>query len=233
MVMIGALIAPGLSAALLHAAEPSKCSGQSDEPLVQLLAPPPCETCEKTKAELQELAKIGMDASSERKARASADVDMSLTQFLRGAGIAFEPEKLKACEGTLFKMLRRDEKSVLDAAKDAFCRTRPFKTAGTPLRAVAAGLAAGDNSYPSGHAAYGAAVGFLLADMLPEKKTAIYARIEDYAYSRLVLGVHFRSDVEAGKLLGAAVGATLISKPGFTESFEETKACVRKAAGLG
>ena len=87
-------------------------------------------------------------------------------------------------------------------------------------------------SYPSGHSTYGATTGFLLAAMMPEKRGAIYARINDYAHSRMVAGVHFRSDVEAGKLYGTAIAAALFAKPGFQAEFEEARICVRKAAGL-
>ncbi len=87
-------------------------------------------------------------------------------------------------------------------------------------------------SHPSGHAAYGATIGFLLAEMLPEKRAEIYARINDYARSRMIAGVHFRSDVEAGKLIGSVVAGSFLARPEVRQDFEETKACVRRAVGL-
>jgi acid phosphatase (class A) len=68
--------------------------------------------------------------------------------------------------------------------------------------------------------------------MLPEKKADIYKRIADYGFSRMVAGVHFRSDVEAGKILGAAIAASLFADPAFRDEFVLAKACVRKAVGL-
>jgi acid phosphatase (class A) len=208
-----------------------ECDGQSNAPMTKLLQPPPCETCEETKAELAELLSLEQSRTPEQEKRASEDVQRSVARFLDGAGIAFDAAKLGACEGYFFKR-RKEEKAIVDAAKSAFCRLRPFKTAGNTLHPVQEAKPDDSYSYPSGHATYGATVGFLLAEMLPEKRAEIYSRINDYAHSRMIAGVHFRSDVEAGKLFGAAIGASLFARTDTRGEFEEAKACVRAATGL-
>ena len=40
------------------AVQARECKGQADVPLVNLLQPPPCETCEETKSEIDELASL-------------------------------------------------------------------------------------------------------------------------------------------------------------------------------
>lgn len=229
---IGAIFIAGIfltvSAASVFAGE---CLGRSDEPLVSLLQPPPCQTCDETKAELTELEALEHTRTQEQAARAASDVERTLPQFLKGAGIAFDADALKACEG-FFTKRHKEEKAATDAAKDTFCRPRPFMTPGNTLHPVDAAKPDDSFSYPSGHATYGATVGLLLADMMPEKRAAIYARINDYAHNRMLAGVHFRSDVEAGKLYGAAIVDALFAEPGFEAEFEAAKACVRKAAGL-
>lgn len=224
-----------LLAALLIA-DPSpifaaECTGHSDEPLVGLLQPPPCEDCEETKAELEELEAIERARRPEQAAHAASDAERSLPRFLEGAHIAFDPAALQACEGFFMKR-RKEEKTVVDAAKFAFCRLRPFMTPGNTLHPVQEAMPDDSYSYPSGHATYGATVGFLLAEMMPEKRAAIYGRIEEYARNRMVAGVHFRSDVEAGKLMGAAIVNSRFADPAFASEFAEAKACVRKAVGL-
>lgn len=64
----------------------------------------------------------------------------------------------------------------------------------------------------------------------PEKKEEIYKRIQDYGYSRLVSGAHFRSDVYAGNIAGAAIAASLLNKDSFRDQLKEVKGEVRKAA---
>ena len=87
-------------------------------------------------------------------------------------------------------------------------------------------------SYPSAHATYGAALGMVLAEMMPEKKEALYKRIQDYGYSRIVSGAHFRSDIYAGNVAGAAIAASLLSKETFRTELNDVKDELRKAAGL-
>ena len=66
----------------------------------------------------------------------------------------------------------------------------------------------------------------------PEKKDAIYKRIQDYGYSRIVSGAHFRSDVYAGNVAGAAIAASLLSNESFRNEFKDVKGELRKAVGL-
>lgn len=209
----------------------AECVGHSDEPLVGLLQPPPCESCEETRAELGELAALEQARTPEQSEHAAKDAERSLPRFLQGAGIAFDAEALKACDGFFLKR-RKEEKAAVDAAKFTFCRLRPFLTAGNSLHPIDEAKPGDSFSYPSGHSTYGATIGFLLAEMLPEKRAALLARINDYAHSRMIAGVHFRSDVEAGKLYGAAIAGAEFARPGFEAEFQEAKACVRKAAGL-
>ena len=213
------------------AVQARECKGQADMPLVGLLQPPPCETCEETKSEIDELATLERERTPEQESHATADVKMTVERFLEGAGIAFEPEKLRSCD-KFFTRPRQEEKAAIDAAKDMFCRTRPYNTQGNTLHPIEKAIPNDSFSYPSGHSAYGATMGFILAAMLPEKKAKILSRIADYAHSRMVAGVHFRSDVEAGKMIGAATAASLFADPDFRESFEGAKACVRSAVRM-
>jgi acid phosphatase (class A) len=216
------------SPAALFAAQ---CNGHSDEPLVKLLPPPPCETCPKTKAELEELAGLEAARTPEQAKYVGEDTERSVSRFLERAGVAFDAKALAACDGFFMKR-RKEEKAAVEAAKNSFCRPRPFLTPGNTLHPVDSARPDNSFSYPSGHATYGSTLGFLLAEMMPEKRAAIYARIDDYGHSRMVAGVHFRSDIEAGKLFGAAIVSALFAKPGFAGEFAEAKSCVRKAAGL-
>ena len=42
----------------------------------------------------------------------------------------------------------------------------------------------------------------VLAMMLPEKRDAILARADDYAYSRLICGVHYPTDLKRAQIRG-------------------------------
>ncbi len=92
---VGALFLAGLILiACPRSALAAECLGRSDEPLVGLLQPPPCETCEETRAELDELAALEQARTPQQVERAASDAARSLPRFLEGAGIAFEAEAL-------------------------------------------------------------------------------------------------------------------------------------------
>ena len=102
------------------------------------------------------------------------------------------------------------------AAKRHYQRARPFaqlkESTCTPSDEAALTK---DGSYPSGHAAVGWAWGLILAELAPEREGALLQRGLDYGTSRMVCGVHWASDVEAGRLLGAATLARMRANPIF------------------
>jgi acid phosphatase (class A) len=60
-------------------------------------------------------------------------------------------------------------------------------------------------SYPSGHAMVGTVMAILLAEMVPERSEALFAAGWEYGEARVISGVHFPSDVEAGRILGTTL----------------------------
>jgi acid phosphatase (class A) len=73
----------------------------------------------------------------------------------------------------------------------------------------------------------------VIGQMVPEKREELYARAADYGRSRMVAGVHFRSDVEADKVFGIEVAADEFANDNdFKTAFPDAKTCVRDALGL-
>jgi hypothetical protein len=65
-------------------------------------------------------------------------------------------------------------------------------------------------SYPSGHSTFSAAAAEVLAARFPAEAHHIRALAEEAAVSRLLGGIHFRFDNEAGLALGQSVGAAVV-----------------------
>jgi acid phosphatase (class A) len=101
-------------------------------------------------------------------------------------------------------------------AKDKHARTRPFVTfehaSCTPKDEAAL---AKDGSYPSGHAAVGWAWALVLAEIAPDRADAVLQRGYAFGQSRAVCGVHWQSDVDAGRVIGSAAVARLHSNATF------------------
>lgn len=82
-------------------------------------------------------------------------------------------------------------------------------------------------SFPSGHSTWYRAASELLADLLPERRQRLLAVGHHAGASRVLCGVHFPSDVEAGQRLGAAAARQVIASPQW-RSFRDDPALQRE-----
>lgn len=100
--------------------------------------------------------------------------------------------------------------------KTKYMRPRPFIANGKPVcTPEMEGLLRKDGSYPSGHAAIGYGWGLVLAQVFPHRAAELVARGQAFGDSRRVCNVHWRSDIEQGQDVAAAVFARLQSEPAY------------------
>ena len=81
-----------------------------------------------------------------------------------------------------------------------------------------------DGSYPSGHTAVGWAWALILTEIVPERSGPLLARGMAYGQSRVICNVHWQSDVDEGRIIGAAVVARLHTDPAFRADLDAAKA---------
>lgn len=79
-------------------------------------------------------------------------------------------------------------------------------------------------AYPSGHTTWGWITASILASALPERATQIMQRARVFGESRIVCGVHWKSDVQAGYMNGAALFAALQEQPWFVQKMAAVRA---------
>ena len=72
----------------------------------------------------------------------------------------------------------------------------------------------------------------ILAVMVPEYHDVIFERAEDYAFSRIVGGMHYPNDLEGGRIAGTAMAATLLADTQFRQDVQSAKSELRKVLGL-
>ena len=119
-------------------------------------------------------------------------------------------------------------------AKDHYARKRPFaQLSETTCSPKEEAHLAKDGSYPSGHAALGWAWGLVLTGLAPDKADALLQRAHAFGDSRMVCGVHWQSDLEAGRVVGAATVARLQSDPVFQAQAQRAKAEIDAARAKG
>lgn len=89
-----------------------------------------------------------------------------------------------------------------------------------------------NTSYPSGHSTMGTLCAIFLTQMLPEKQSELFMRAETYRESRMIVGAHFRTDIEGGRALATAVAAVMSQNFAFQRDEAEARGELRAALGL-
>ena len=76
----------------------------------------------------------------------------------------------------------------------------------------------------SGHSTRGTLFALLLAELLPEKRDAILDKGRESGWLRVLGGVHYPTDVFAGRVLGQGLAREFLASPAFQHDFAEVKA---------
>ncbi|WP_145145606.1 phosphatase PAP2 family protein [Roseomonas gilardii] len=218
------LAAPLLLALVLPAmAEEAPYLTPKQVDLTLLLPPPPHDAAEQQR-EIEVVLRVQREASPERVALAVADAKESVfDMFGQVLGERFQRANLPKAS-LLYDRVGASEDATVDPAKPFFGRVRPY-LADPRVKALVPASKSG--SWPSGHTTRVMLVATVLAAMLPEQRDAIWARADDYAWSRVIGGMHYPSDLVAGKRAGAAMAAVLFTDPGFQADFAAAKAELR------
>jgi acid phosphatase (class A) len=131
----------------------------------------------------------------------------------------------------LLRRVRADASRVTDKAKDHYKRQRPYLMYGeascTPQYKYK------NDSYPSGHTSIGWAWALTLAEIAPERADAVLARGVAYGQSRVICGVHWQSDIDAGRVTGAAAVSRLHADPVYAAQMAAARKEIEKARAAG
>lgn len=135
---------------------------------------------------------------------------------------------------TLMQRVLTDAGGSTYVGKNAYNRTRPFVVHGEgTCRKDMEPVLRTDGSWPSGHSAAGWAWGLTLAEVLPARATEVLARGLAFGQSRVICDAHWQSDVDAGRIMGAATVAALHDNPAFVADLAAAKVEVAAALSAG
>jgi acid phosphatase (class A) len=193
-----------------------------------VLLPPPPEEGSTALALDKEISKNNLEKKdSIRWKQAQLDAVLhfpeALEAFTNIEGVIISEEETP----NLYILLRRtlaDASLSTYTAKNHYNRARPFmvnnESTCTPedeeyLRR--------DGSYPSGHTAIGWAWALILSEIFPEKTNHIIQRGREFGESRIVCNVHWQSDVNEGRFIGAATVASLHANTTFQADLKAAK----------
>ena len=168
-----------------------------------------------------------MRKSGARAIQARSDASYGIDVVARLFSTAFGQTVSAALTPRIFAMLDAGLTAAakgVTQAKNANKRRRPFVVFGDPVYSTEnMTTLAADYSYPSGHALRGWAMALLLAEVNPAAQEALLKRGYEYGQSRVIVGAHWQSDVDAGRLIAAACVARLHADPDFRELMRQAK----------
>jgi membrane-associated phospholipid phosphatase len=110
----------------------------------------------------------------------------------------------------LFEEVARELKAITDPLKKQFARPRPYDADPQVKPAIDREPSF---SYPSGHATRGLAFALILAELVPAQRDAILEAGFQVGVDRVIGGVHYPTDIEAGQRLGGEWARVWLSRP--------------------
>lgn len=171
----------------------------------------------------------------ERSAIAVRDAVYGLGTIIREFSVPFGLEISKRDTPAIYKVLELSLAtcdSICTLPKDYWHRTRPFVYFGehslTPDHEDALRK---NGSFPSGHSILGWSAALLLSEINPETADTLMARGYMYAESRVVCGVHWQSDIDAGRLAASIAYAKLHTSERFLQDMAEARAEFKRLKG--
>ena len=200
-----------------------------DSAFVTRFAMPPAADSAQTRRELDELLALQASRSSADVAAAQADRKTEITRFYGALGLDPRQHEFPRVE-KLAQRVENDVRIYVRAVKDHFRRLRPYEI--EPRLDPCIENVKGDLSYPSGHAAFAWAMAEVLADLVPEKRSALEARAAEFARQRMVCGVHFPSDLAAGKQAAEWVMQGVRANMEYSIEAAEASVKLREELGL-
>jgi acid phosphatase (class A) len=201
-----------------------------------IIGPPPALDSIRGKADRATFNQTRGLAGTPTWDKAIADADLSgregFKSFSCAAGVTISPEATP----TLTRMLLRmtdDAATIYQPAKKAYQRARPPVGNAKPICVPREAWIATDGSYPSGHGMIGWSWGLIISEVAPQNASRIVARGRTFGDSRIICGVHFQSDIEAGRYLGAAMVSKLHQNAEFEADLAKARGEVAASRATG
>lgn len=146
-----------------------------------------------------------------------------LNEFAVPFGLAITPENTPEIWKLMITSLTTTD-AMRVAPKAFYHRQRPFERYHDKMLTDEEAELTGEGSYPSGHTMRGWTAALLLAEVNPAAADTIFARGWMYGESRVIVGAHWQSDVDASRVAASIGYAALHGSAEFREQMERAQA---------
>lgn len=199
---------------------------EQDFDVTTMIEAAPTDDSLTTIADLETVRMLQARRTPEQVALARYFVQDTVFQYDEVIGPWFTERNLPRT-AEFFRQIEADRYAISSQGKRAWNRPRP------PLldsRIHAAVTLPKSGAYPSGHSTQAFVLAGLLAEVFPEQREALRARAELVAWSRVIGGVHYPTDIMAGRLLGDQLVTEFLKVPGVREGLAEVKSEATRAS---
>jgi acid phosphatase (class A) len=208
---------------------PTKLSGYLAPSAIDgrvILGPPPSPGSPHDRADRAFYESTRSLKDSPRWAEAIQDNDLwrggALKRFSCALGADISEGRTPAA-WTLLHRIELDVRTFGTTAKDHFNRRRPALGNDLPICVPREKWLETNSSYPSGHAMVAWAWALIMTEARPDRADPLLKLGRESGESRVICGVHFPSDVEAGRTLAAGMVARLHADAAFMADLEKMK----------
>jgi len=163
---------------------------------------------------------------TERGQEAVADAHINAEYFMKRFSPAVERELTPDEYPHLYRLFSRlhlTEQQAGASAKAFFHRVRPYQQYKEATSVPDHESATDFTSYPSGHTHASWLVGLALTALDPEHTETIMKVAYELGQSRVIVGFHYQSDVDAGRVVGSITFARLQSDPEFQKMLSKAR----------
>lgn len=217
--------------------------------ITHLLPPPPQPGSAAQQRDIATVLIMQATASPAERERALKDAEFAVYRVGDVLGPKFRKDRLPVTDAFL-KRAFENYASVTAPGKAYFHHDRPFvmdsnvRSEDDVVKGVCAGSPNSGSppvllcpngvsySYPSGHSTLGTFTALVLAEMIPERRDELLLRGRQYGESRVIVGAHFPTDIEAGRIQGTVMFVLMMQNEHFRSDLAEARAELRKQLGL-
>ncbi len=187
---------------------------------LRILPPPPKPGSALAEADKRIFAETRAQQGSPRWSVATSDVETeAFDHYACALGVQLTPQTAPR----LAKLLDGVGSGLVGEVKDFYRSRRPYLDSSAPICQARTEHLAQNGDYPSGHTAGGWADALVLAELAPDRATAILARGRAFGESRAICGAHSASAVQAGFMSGSVLVAALHGQAAFRADLDAAR----------
>jgi len=163
---------------------------------------------------------------TERGKQAIEDAMIGAEFFMRRFSAVMDCTLTPENNPILYQLLLKAHRTEGQAGKSAkayFKRVRPYQQFKEESSVPRAENPTDFTSYPSGHTHAAWLIGMILTSIDPDHTEEIMKVAYELGQSRVIVGFHYQSDVDAGRVAGSITFARLCAMPEFLDMLQASK----------